>query len=560
MTMHARFYQSEAIDSVHPIGGRKLIVVPTGGGKSYILGRIGSDNAPIMGRVLVFVHVQELVEQNTNAFTRIDPTLDLGLVCASLKRAELPAHLRDFLGKTDAEITVASIQSVYKKLHLWDDVGLIIIDEAHRITPLGGKLFTAVLKRFPDVPVIGLTATPFRMGTGYLHKGEHKLFDEISYEITYPELVELGYLVPFASKGSELAYEDTGLKKVGGEFSQKDLDLLTVDGAKTQRIVKQMVQRASGRKHKLVFAINKRHALMIKGFLEEEGQSCGALYDDMAKDGLRREDEIEMFRLGVYDYLINVNILTTGFDFPALDCIILLRPIASPVLYIQCCGRGTRTSPETGKHDCLILDYGGNVGRHGEFGQPTIKEAKAGKKTKICASCGEKNTEAARYCASGCGYKFKDMFKTCPKCQAEVDRQAQSCSGCGYAWPVNESKLDEDGKTLIPNKAIWLSVASWTGKPYTPRLKDDGSQSPDSFLLTYKSVDGISIREYTFPESYPARPRFERFWLDHQMGGKRDNTPKTASQAYDQFRTLHMPKEIKVIRQGVYYNVLSRKF
>lgn len=554
MKLISRFYQTEAIDSVHPLKGRKLIVIPTGGGKSYVAARIASDNAPLVGRVLVLAHVKELIEQNAAAVLKVDQLADMGIVCAGIDPNELSKDLLEFLGHVDAEITIASIQSVYKKLELWDDIGLIIIDEAHRITPIGGKLYTAVMNHFPGVPVVGLTATPFRMGTGYLHKGEHRLFDEITFEITLDELVELGYLVPFAKQGSALAYSDEGLKRIAGEFSQKDLDRLTEDGAKTRRIVQQFIQRAMERNHWLIFAINVRHAKMIREFMAEEGISAGIIYDGMEKEGLKREDEIDLFRMGIYKALINVNVLTTGFDFPALDCVILCRPIGSPVLFIQCIGRGTRLSP--GKTDCLVLDYGGNTGRHGDFSNPDVREVKKGKPTKECGNlnCGEMNTQAARHCHT-CGWKFADMFKQCPKCKGECDRSAQQCPSCGYGWPVNESGLDEEGKTVIQNTPVWVDIAAWKAKEHSPFCNVGEDPKPNCVLVEYKGVDGVKFKEYIFPSSIPARPKFDRFWKDH--GGLSDTA--NAMSAILRWRELKMPRRVKVIRQGQYYNILARE-
>ena len=586
MNFVPRFYQTEAIDSVQPLEGRKLIVIPTGGGKSYIAGRLASDSVMFVGRVLVLVHVKELVEQDAEAILKADMLADMGIICAGIDPRELSDDLIEYLGRLDADITVASVQSVYKKLQYWDDIGLIIVDEAHRITPVGGKLYTAVFKRFPDVPVVGLTATPFRMGTGYLHKGDNALFDAIAYEISHAELVELGYLVPFANKGSDLAYDDEKLKKVGGEFSQASLAKLTKDGAKTRKIVSQFVQRARERNHWLVFAMSVRHAKMIKEFLAEEGIEAGIIYDDMHKDGLSRDDEIALFKMGIYRALINVNVLTTGFDFPALDCVVLCRPIASPVLFIQCIGRGTRLSPDTGKMDCLVLDYGGNVARHGDFSSPDITPVKKSKKRKECENCGERNTTGARQCAA-CGHKFIEMFKKCPSCQIFIDRSAQECTkgfqivtvegsnryqnaeGCGHTWPVNEINLDEDGKTVINNSAIWVDLETWKAKATTPFVKAGEEHRPDYVLITYKGIDGVTFKEYIFPESHATRPKFSKFWIEHHRNGsnyegdrRKDvyNIPGSSGETDRRWKELRMPRRVKVIRQGKYYNILAREF
>lgn len=563
MNFVPRFYQTDALDSVYPLKGRKLIVIPTGGGKSYIAGRLSTDATLLVGRVLILTHVKELVEQNARAILQADPLADIGIVCAGLDPAELPPELRGFYGRTDAEITIASVQSVYRKLPLWDNVGLIIIDEAHRITPIGGKLYRAVLNHFPDVPLIGLTATPFRMGTGYLTEGEHRLFDEICYEISHHELVELGYLVPFATRGSALAYEDEGLKTIGGEFSQASLNELAKDAEKTQKIVKQLVQRARDRNHWLIFAMNVRHARVIRDLLAADGIEAGIIYDGMEKEGLDRDLEISLFKLGIYRALINVNVLTTGFDFPALDCVILLRPIASIVLYIQCLGRGTRICIETGKVDCLILDYGGNVSRHGDFSKPNVREKKPGKKAKECEPCGERNTTGARFCAA-CGSKFKEMFKPCPKCKVELDRSAQQCHACRYEYPINEVSLDENGVTIINEKAIWVDIATWKAKVNKPFCKFNEEQRPDCVMIDYKGVDGVTFKEYLFPESYAARRNFDRFWIAHSKmwdkGQGSTTLPQTSKQAVENWNELRLPRRVKVIRSGKYYNVLAREY
>lgn len=566
-----RFYQTEALESAYPLIGRKLIVIPTGGGKSYVAGRLATDATLMVGRVLILTHVKELVEQNAKAILQADPLADIGIVCAGLDINELPASLRQFYGRTDAEITIASVQSVYRKLPLWDDVGLIIIDEAHRITPVGGKLYRAVLDHFPNVPLIGLTATPFRMGTGYLHEGEFKLFDEISYEISHHELVELGYLVPFAPQGSDLAYDDEGLKKIGGEFAQSSLNELAKDAEKTQRIVKQLMIRAKDRNHWLIFAMNVKHARVIRDLLATEDVTAGIIYDGMEKDGLDRDTEIFLFKAGIYRALINVNVLTTGFDFPALDCVVLIRPIASIVLFIQCLGRGTRISPDTGKADCLVLDYGGNLSRHGDFSKPTVQPRVPGKKRKQCEPCGEPNTMGARYCAA-CNVKFKEMFKKCPKCKTELDRSAHQCGACGYQYPINEVNLDENGVTIINEKAIWVDIAAWKAKVGKPFVKFGEENRPNYVVIEYKGVDGVSFSEYIFPESHATRTKFARFWVDHHVRGNSFdepndpirkatyNIPSNSEQTFKRWNELRLPRRVKVIRSGKYYNVLSREF
>jgi DNA repair protein RadD len=522
---------------------RRLAVVPTGGGKSLIIAKI-CENESMLGRGLILTHVKELVEQNAAQLHRLNPDLDIGICCAGLGRFE---H--------DRNITVASVQSVYKKLDLWEDINYIIIDEVHRITPVGGKLYRAIMERFPDVPVIGLTATPFRMGTGYLHKGEHAIFDEISYEVGYYELVERGFLVSPAQFGSDVAYDTSKLHVKMGEYVQKELDEL-VEAEKTRKIVAQFIERAKDRESWLIFAINVRHACMIRDMIQAAGISAAVLYDGMREEGLCRDTEISAFKFGLTRALVNVNILTTGFDYPSLDCVILCRPIASPVLFIQCVGRGTRTA--VGKSDFLLLDYGGSCSRFGDFAAPEIREKMGSGSTKRCPSelCGEMNSQSARHC-SACGFKFTEMFKGCPKCEGENDHSAQKCGHCGYAWPVKDDSLDEEASTIIPNTALWLDVQDTTYRVHKPRVTPERQDPQNCFVAMHKTVDGGTLQEYVFPDNYSSRSRFDKWWSLHH--GKAPS-PLDSIEAKQRCRELTLPRRIKVIRQGKFFNFLSRSF
>lgn len=541
--LEPRLYQSLAVESVFPLKdySKKLVVIPTGGGKSLI-SAILAQLISLENRMLIITHVQELVSQTEKELKELDPSLDVGVYCAALDRRD-----------TDKMITIASVQSIYKRLDWWFDVSCIIVDEAHRITPVEGKTYRAVLDSFPDVPLVGLTATPFRDGTGYLHEGEYKLFDEISFEVTYDELVNDGYLVPFAERGSDLAYETDTLHMRGGEFIASELDVLARDTKKTQEICQQFVQRSQGRKYPLIFAINVRHAQIIREIMEfEHGKLCSIMYSGMEKDGLDRKIERESFEQGITDYLLNVAMLTTGYNFRPIDCIGLFCPIGSPVKYIQCVGRGTRTAP--GKPDCLLLDYGGNVSRHGHFASPEIKPRDKTKgPVKPCPNveCGEINSIAARYCKV-CRTKFQEMFKNCPECEHEVDYSTQVCPKCGYGWPINEEKLDPTGTQILPNRATWLQVEDVSYRTY----KKEGS-SHTCFVAMYKTVEGGTIQEYVFPEVYSNQPKFAAWWQFH---GGRNPVPKKAGACYGRRNELKTPRRIKVIRNKKIYVFLGKDF
>ncbi len=535
-----RGYQEDAVASVYPLqaGTRKLLVIPTGGGKSLILAQLAHNQAMLGERTLILTHVQELVEQNAAELNALSPELEVGIYCSALKK--YASH---------RTVTVASVQSVYKRLEEFADVTLVLIDECHRVSPQGGKMYRAVLDAFKQAAIVGCSATPFRMGTGYLHKGENAIFSELSYEAPYEQLVADGWLAPFAEKGSELAYDTAKVHIQAGEFKQNELDEL-VDYPKTKRIIEQALARSADRRFKLCFAINLRHCAIIQAILTELGHTSVILHGSMTPD--ERKNARYEFELGLIDVAINCNIWGTGYNFKQLDCIWLLRPTASVGFFIQIAGRLTRTAE--GKTDGLLLDYGGNVSRHGHFSKPEVRERRKSGATKNCTACGEMNSIMVRYCTA-CSAKFDDMFKDCPKCETEVDRMAQTCPECGYGWPVNEQKLDEEGGTMLPNQAIWINVIDWNF-----RIHEKEGSPFKSFVAKYKTVDNGTLQEYVFPEHPNASDKFVKWWNLHGSQETIHKAPQSATEAYARRNEIRCPDKIKVIRSGKFYVFLGRDF
>ena len=134
---------------------------------------------------------------------------------------------------------------------------------------------------------------------------------------------------------------------------------------------------------------------------------------------------------------------------------------------------------------------------------------------------------------------------------------AQKCGHCGYAWPVRDESLDENASTLIPNVATWLDVDDVSYRIHSPRVTETRPNPQDCFVAMYKTVDGGTLQEYTFPESYSTRTRFERWWQNHH--GKTP-IPENCIEARGRTRELTKPRRIKVIRQGKFFNFLSRSF
>lgn len=455
MKFELRDYQREAVDGLYNYwasksGHNPLIVAPTGSGKTAIIAQIVKDAMAFAGtRVMIVTHVKELLEQGANGLLKMYPEADFGVYSAGLKQKVL-----------DRPITFAGIQSVWERAYdIVPAPDLILIDEAHMLpknTETRYNRFIADLKVCnPAIKVVGLTATPYRLDSGYLHKGEGAIFDGIAYDIPIDMLMEQGYLSPVISKGGLNQIDLTNVKKRGGEFIESDLATAASDPELVRKTVEEIVELSEDRKSWLVFSSGVNHAHMLA---DEFGNHDIEVEVITGSDSSAvRETTIADFKSGEIKCLINVNVLTTGFDHPAVDVVALVRATASTGLYVQMIGRGTRIAE--GKTDCLVLDFGANVERHGFIDKvkPKDKSAKA--------------EEGAA------------PVKQCEACQTMCPAAALQCHVCGHEFPprtLNHGSKSYDGAMLSGQvKAEWVDVDS----VLYHRHRKEGK--PDSVKVTY---------------------------------------------------------------------------
>lgn len=405
--MQLRDYQSAAVDAVwNHIRDRDdnpCVVIPTGGGKTPVLATLATQAATLWrGRVCILAHVKELLEQSVDKLRQIAPDLDVGVYSAGL-------------GKRDTRhaVIVAGIQSVYNKA---DEVGpfdVVIVDEAHMV-PVDGdgmyRRFLADLQEMtPHTRIIGLTATPYRMADGYIC-GPENILNAICYEVGVKELINRGFLSRLVSKEA-IACDTSGLHKRGGEFVPEEAERLMLDivGPACEDIARRTAQRNSV----LVFCQSVDHAYQVFERLKAVAESAIITGDT---DADSRSDAVARFRRGEIKYLVNVQVLCVGFDAPNVDCVCLLRPTLSPGLYYQQVGRGFRIAE--GKVDCLVLDYAGNVKRHGPIDQIVPKPR----------TVGGKDSEAPT--------------KVCPECDSVMHAAVTVCLDCGWVFPEKPVKHD----------------------------------------------------------------------------------------------------------------------
>ena len=405
-----RPYQQRALDMLYAWfrenqTGNPCLSLPTGSGKSHVIAALVKDAVQTYPdtRILMLTHAKELITQNLEKLRQHWDDAPVGVYSASLRAREL-----------HQPITFAAIQSVRNRAHEIGHIDLCIVDEAHAInhTQTGGyrKLIAALTEINPALRVVGLTASPYRLGHGMIHEGDDALFDHIIEPVSIEELVEAGHLAKLRSKHTTLTYSTQGVKKSGGEFVAGELERAVNTLDNNEAVVTETIRRAQGRRSIIVFCAGVSHAEHIAELFASHGESVACVHGGTDMDD--RDRIISEFKAGRIRIITNVSVLSTGFDHTGIDCVVFLRPTMSPGLYYQMAGRGLRTSQ--GKDDCLVLDFAGNVSQHGPI---TAIQAprKAGKgegemATKECPDCAEILLVTARACPA-CGHEFTSAEK-----------------------------------------------------------------------------------------------------------------------------------------------------
>jgi DNA repair protein RadD len=383
-----RDYQQRTIDQLYAWfqagnAGNPCLVLPTGSGKSHIVAALCKDAVQNWPEtvVLMLTHVKELIEQNAEKMRQHWPGAPLGIYSASIGRKDL-----------GEPITFAGIQSVRNKAKQLGHVDLVIIDECHLVNHKdeGGyrKLLGELKAINPHLRVIGLTATPYRLGHGLI-TDEPALFDDLLEPVSIEELVFKGYLATLRSKITKAKLDTTGVHKRGGEFIESELQAAVDTKENNERVVREIVELADERKAWLVFCTGVQHAEHIASVLRQNGVMTECVLGETPKK--ERERIIADFKAGRIRALTNANVLTTGFDYPDIDLIAMLRPTMSASLYVQMAGRGMRVKSHT--DHCLVLDFAGVVASHGPITNVQIsKKSGTGNgemPVKVCDKCGE---------------------------------------------------------------------------------------------------------------------------------------------------------------------------
>lgn len=410
--LQLRDYQRACVDAIYLYletkPGAPVAVLPTGAGKTLVIAQIASDVCHKWnGRMLILAHVKELLEQAAAKVRALDPTLSVGVYSAGLKSREKACA-----------ITVAGIQSVYERACEFDPFDLILVDEAHLISNKSDGMYQRFLKEArvvnPHLRIVGLTATPYRLDVGELCTPDGML-NEICYEIGVKELIQDGYLSKLKSLNGRQTADLSDVTVRGGEFKPDEM----AEAFDTEELVdsacREIVALTEDRKGVLIFCSSVVHAEHVQAKLIGLGHEAGLVTGDTPSS--ERDATLKVFKGQQFKFLVNVNVLTTGFDATHVDCVVLLRATLSPGLYYQMIGRGFRLHP--GKEFCVILDYGHNIETHGPV-------------------------DAIKRKAKAKGKDGEATVKECPGCMYLVPAGVRNCPECGHEFPPPEPKYGKN--------------------------------------------------------------------------------------------------------------------
>lgn len=529
-----RDYQQKAVTAAIKYFQKKrdpaLVVLPTGAGKSLVIAELARI---AKGRVLILAHVKELVEQNHQKYTSYD--LEAGIFSASL-------------GKKDnsQKAIFGSIQSVARADdEFFENFSLLIIDECHRVAEDGETQYQDVIKRLkaknPNLCVLGLTATPYRLGLGwiyeYSHEGEQKteqprFFKQCVFELPISYMIKNKFLTqPVKVNIPVTCYDFSELTEKGRMYTASEVEeLLKNQKRLTPLIVSNIIDITEKyqRKGVMIFTASVKHAEEVLSHLPKDDTRV-VLGDTEISE---RDLIVEEFKAKKFKYLVNVSVLTTGFDAPHVDVIAILRPTESNSLYQQIVGRGLRL--DEGKNDCFILDY---TGMGHDIYSPEISDRKTNKESVpvlvTCPKCEFQNNfwglvdydgdvfeHYGRKCRGAtvnastmeftpCGYRFR--FKLCHSCGSENDITAKACEKCRAVLidadsKLKEAKLSKNAHILTPEKVTFDERLDKNSNPYLEvRYYDSDAQylSEAHFFNSAPSVKKFNIN---FLRSHLRRP------------------------------------------------------
>ena len=402
--MKLRYYQQEALDGLNHWFATQsrdaypLLVLPTGSGKTIVFVSLIKEILEIApeNRILILAHRQELIAQAKDKLLMVWPDAPCSIMAAGLKEFD-----------ASASIVIASRDTLAskKRLEAAPPFDFIVVDEAHHVSLQTETQYRKILDHFRELGdpwIMGCTATPYRMGQGYIYGLQDQFFRGVAYQAGIPELIKHGHLSRLSAfavnKQAVIDASKVRLKFKGGDYREGELAELAMHEQTILAIIADWIDKAytKGRLSTVFFCVTIAHAEKMTHFLREAKISAALITAETPND--ERAQILKDFENGKINALCNVAVLTEGWDAPRTDCIAILRPTKSLGLYVQICGRGMRPWGE--KENCLLLDYGENMERHGciDVAKPPTPEDEEKEKIWICDACLHVNPIDAPLC------------------------------------------------------------------------------------------------------------------------------------------------------------------
>lgn len=505
--------------------GNPLIVLPTASGKSLVIADFIRSAIEQWAdtRIVVLTHVKELISQNFQEFVKHWPEGShlSGIYSAGLNKRQI-----------NAQVLFAGIQSVSKRAYNLQRVDIVLVDEAHLIPRSSNTSYRRLLGELkqinPYLKVVGFTATPFRLDSGLLHIGDDAIFSDIAYEAGVKELIEASYLCPPITQSASAQINTEGIATRGGEFVAGQLEARADDPETVRVIADEICTNGTDRAGWIVFGCGVKHCEDLRDAIRARGYSAESIFGDT--QAAERDGIIARFKRREIRALVSMGVLTTGFNAPHVDLVAVARPTKSTGLWIQIVGRGFRLCP--GKANFLVLDFGGNIARHGPVDSPIVRDRRKGD--------GKGADDAPA--------------KRCPECKADNHPAARVCFQCGHEFPAPSAKIATEASQLAilsgASRTEWRDVSDvfytrWGGR----------EGRPDTVRVTYVCGMTDQYSEWICPEHDGfARGKFVQWWQRRLPGAE---PPETVDQVLQCQRDIPPPARIAVRPDGKFHRVIG---
>lgn len=546
-----------------------VLSLSTGAGKSLIIAELAR---LARGRVLVLAHVKELVEQNHAKYESYG--LTASIFSAGLGRKE-----------NTRQVVFASVQSIVNSLnHFNDAFSLLIIDECHRVPEGENSNYQKVIRHLqainPNLKILGLTATPYRLGLGWIYqyhtRGQvrsdtKRFFRDCIFDLPIRYLLDEKYLTrPKMMDMAVIGYDFSKVSTTAaGHYKITELDQAVKKAQRvTPLIIEKIIAQSKERLGVMIFASTVNHAKEIMGYLSNEHAAL-VIGDTPLEE---RDRIIQAFKAQQIKFLVNVSVLTTGFDAPHVDLIAILRPTESISLYQQIVGRGLRLS--AGKKDCLVMEFAGNCY---DLYQPEIGSEKPDSKSEIvtipCPICSFNNNFWGKIDPAGfviehygrqcqgykelqdgqreiCGYRFRVKF--CELCGADNDIAARQCHQCEHVLVDPDKKLRDalKLKDALIMKCTAIRLQAGKNKFDKPQLK-----------VTYIGEQGEEIHDFWPLYNKTQKTQFlNKFIRPHLIDRHNPFNETAPTKVVNNAHRLRAPKIVIARKKGRFWLIRDKLF